>query len=149
MYYYVQSLTGAKLMLSVDPNATAQNLSLQPKAGADMQLWQALLMFDRTTSAPLGTVLLNKYSGLAARAPLQRGLVSQAPLQDVDEYCFWDFHPASSGDQPYVVIRLAKDETQNLKAGQPENATVVYVWDWEGGPPSSWDESWLLIPADF
>ena len=47
------------------------------------------------------------------------------------------------------MIRLAKDETQNLNAGQPDNATVVYVWDSEGGPPGSWDESWLLIPADF
>jgi hypothetical protein len=149
LYYFIQSLAGSKLMLSVDRDASVQNLVLQGNEGSDMQLWQALVMFDRATSVPLGTTLISKYTGLAARAPLKQGPVSQALVQDVDEYCFWDFHPASSGNQPYVVIRLAKDETQNLKAGQPNNETAVYVWDWEGGPTGSWDQSWLLIPADF
>ena len=102
-------------MLSVDPDATAQNLSLQPRSGADLQLWQALLMFDRTTSAPLGTVLLNKYSGLAPRAPLKEGLVSQAPLQEVDDYCLWDFHSASAGKQP-----LRRDPAREGRDAEPE-----------------------------
>jgi hypothetical protein len=148
MFYSIQS-PGSKLMLSVDLDATVQNLALVPWNGQDTQLWQALLMFDRTSSRPLGTALVNKYTGHAARANLHDGVVSQVPVQDVDQYSFWGFQPASYQDQPYVVIRLASDERQNLKAGQPDQPSVVFVWDWEGGPPGSWDESWVLSPADF
>jgi len=132
------------LALAVDPAATAQRLVTVSHSLSDpMQLWDAQIVFDRNTTEPLGLALINHCSGLALRGNLDNSPVSQIPVQDVDQFAFWEFVPSNG----YAVIRLAERRTQNLTADPGATAGLpVMIADWRGGLPD-YSQVWLIYES--
>jgi hypothetical protein len=150
MYYTIDSDIGggtSTLSLSVSQDAGQDELTVYPKDPTDTrQQWLPTGWFGGQTT-PVGFLLVNAHSGLAAFAGAGGPNVTQIALDDITAQnvgqATWQF---VDHDHTTTVIRTAGDSGRNLNVsgGSSQSGTPVIVYKWNSGEPN---ELWKPSPG--
>jgi hypothetical protein len=144
MFYAIQPQCGMSLALSVESSTSLVYVSTASTPPGDGQLWQPVMFFPH--NEPLGLILVNKLSGLAACPPEKGGdfqHVTQIPLTDVRAKNVWAIVSVGGG----VRINVVQDDSRNLRVPTVpgcSDGTAVIAFQWGGGEPN---EIWWLTPV--
>ena len=152
MYYVIESESdGETFALSADQDPSKNDLLVYAKNAADdRQQWQPVAWFGGATT-PVGVLLLNNHSGMAAFSPAAAGsnaYVTQIALSDITPDNVGQATWAFAGHGTATVIRTTGDSHRNLNVqggGTVTSGTPVIVFEWGGGKDN---EVWIMSQVD-